>query len=250
MTTLNRLGTFALLTTTIVLSLACDRKNTPLPDDPTVEGEEVVSQDVLDAGLKTQAKAFREPQYNSAQRAEALSHYQHLDKNKLVPTVLLEKTILYYHYNLSKVDNKKYIVVIDFSKHSSKTRFFVVNVETGAVQALHTAHGSGSDSANSGYATKFSNASGSNASSLGYYYTAEVYSGKWGRSMRLDGLSTTNSNVRARAVVVHGADYVWESNRQAGRSWGCPALNLNIKDAVITKIMNGAVMYAGLSGQR
>jgi hypothetical protein len=45
-------------------------------------------------------------------------------------------------------------------------------------------------------------------SSLGVYKTAETYNGKHGLSLRLDGLSPTNSKARERAVVVHGADYV------------------------------------------
>lgn len=245
-----RFGMSLLTATSVLLAVACDTPGKVLPDDSSKEGEEAVSQDVIETGEKVQKKGFSEPQLTASERAKILQTYPHLDPNRVVPTSLLEKTVLYYHHNLAKIDNKNYITVIDFSKHSSKTRFFIIDMKSGAVQSLHTSHGSGSDQANSGYATSFSNVSGSNASSLGFYYAAETYNGKWGRSMRLDGLSTTNSNARPRAVVVHGAEYVRESNVQAGRSWGCPALAMAHKDAVITKLMNGSVMYAGLSGQR
>jgi hypothetical protein len=109
------------------------------------------------------------------------------------------------------------------------------------------AHGSGSDKANDGYAEKFSNVSGSNASSLGFYMTAETYNGKHGLSLRLDGLSSTNSNVRARAVVIHGASYVSDSDIKAGRSWGCPAVSMASKDKVIKMLKGGSIIYAGLS---
>jgi hypothetical protein len=93
-------------------------------------------------------------------------------------------------------------------------------------------------------ADTFSNKKNSNASSVGFYATGEIYGGKWGRSLRLDGLSETNSNVRARDVVVHGATYVREGRAKQGRSWGCFALPLGMKDAVISKLAGGALIYA------
>ena len=56
-----------------------------------------------------------------------------------------------------------------------------------------------SDPENDGTPRRFSNVEGSLQSSLGYYVTAETYEGKWGYSLRLDGLSATNSQVRKRA---------------------------------------------------
>src|SRR5690606_28831407 len=108
---------------------------------------------------------------------------------------------------------------------SNKKRLHVINMSTGAGWSLHVAHGKGSDKNHDAYAERFSNTSGSNASSLGAYLTAETYSGSNGYSLRLDGLSTTNSNARRRAVVVHGASYVKDSNVKQGRSWGCPAVS-------------------------
>ena len=137
--------------------------------------------------------------------------------------------------------------MVDFSKHSGKKRFFLIDMRTGSVQSHVVAHGSGSDADNNGTAEKFSNLSGSNASSLGYYLTAEIYSGKHGRSMRLDGLSDTNYRARDRAVVVHTASYVKEGNSKQGRSWGCLVLDEDVKDAIVDKIKGGSVIYAGLS---
>ncbi len=248
-TQLNRLGALAILSTTLLFAVSCANHSPVLPDEVSQEGEEVVTQEVLENGLKVQAKSFQEPNYTSSQKADVFSRYQHLDAKKIVPTVLLQKAVLYYHFNLAKVDNKNYITVVDFTKHSSKTRFFVVDMKSGAVTALHVSHGTGSDPKNTGYATKFSNVSGSNASSVGYYVTSEVYYGKHGRSLRIDGLSSTNSNVRERAVVIHGADYVKEANIQAGRSWGCFALANSLKDGIITKLMTGSILYAGQSGK-
>ncbi len=221
-----------------------------LPDETVREGEEKVAPLVLEQGFQVMLMGFTDPTYTDAQKAQVLAQYAHLDPNHVVPTNLLQKTVLYYHRNLAKVTNKNFITVVDFTKRSTKLRFFTVNMKTGAVLSLHVAHGTQSDPNKTGYATLFSNVSGSNKSSLGYFLTGEIYSGAHGRSMRLHGLSTTNSNVLARAVVIHGADYVSEANVVQGRSWGCFALTQIYKDRVITNMITGAVMYAGLSGIR
>jgi hypothetical protein len=118
-------------------------------------------------------------------------------------------------------------------------------MRSGEVETFKTSHGKGSDSDHDGYAETFSNVSGSNASSLGLYKTAEIYSGQHGRSLKLDGLSSTNSNARSRAIVVHPADYVDDSSSsKSGRSWGCPALDPSVSSRVINLIAGGSLIYA------
>src|SRR5690606_5467249 len=117
----------------------------------------------------------------------------------------------------------------------------------GKVERFRTTHGKGSDANNDGYAEVFGNEIGSGMSSLGYVRTAEVYSGNFGRSVRLDGLSATNSNIRARAVVFHGWDGVKEGDFIQGLSRGCITMDWNFKDAVLEKIKEGSFMYVGLS---
>lgn len=179
----------------------------------------------------------------------ALGSYQHLDPKRLVPNNLLAKAVLYYDANKSKIQNQNYLAVIDFSKKSTLTRFFIINLKSGEVWALHVSHGKGSDPGHDGIAESFSNVSGSNQSSLGFYKGAETYSGKHGYSLRLDGLSTTNSRARARAIVIHGADYVQESSVIQGRSLGCPAVSMSVRTEVINRLKNGAIIYAGLSNR-
>ena len=70
---------------------------------------------------------------------------------------------------------------------------------SGEVWTLHVAHGEGSDPDDSGYAKTFSNVEGTRASSLGFFTTAETYSGEYGYSLRLDGLSSTNSKATRAA---------------------------------------------------
>jgi hypothetical protein len=170
--------------------------------------------------------------------------YSHLDPDKIIDPALLAKTMAFYDSNKSRFTNNRHAAIIDFRKSSKLKRFFIINLNTGAVWALHTAHGKGSDSNHDGYAEKFSNKSGSNASSVGPYKAAETYSGKHGYSLRLDGLSTTNSNARSRAVVIHGANYVQDRSVIQGRSWGCPAISMQNRTRVIDLLKGGTLLYA------
>lgn len=169
--------------------------------------------------------------------------YSHLDPGKIVPKSRLAKALKYFDDNKSKIKNQEVIGVIDFSQHSSKERFYIIDMSSGRVETYQVAHGKGSDTDHDGYATQFSNISGSNMSSQGIYIAAETYYGGHGYSMMLDGKSSTNSNARSRAIVIHPADYV-VAGQKAGRSWGCPALDPRESEHVIDLLKNGAVIYA------
>lgn len=181
---------------------------------------------------------------NSGGSSEAITEkYSYVDQDKIVPAALLLKTLTYYDANLSKIKNKNYIVVIDFKQHNSKKRFYLINMQSGDVEQYLTAHGKNSDSDYDGYATKFSNSEGSLMSSVGFFLTAETYNGDNGYSLRLDGLSSTNSNARSRAIVIHGASYVRPASL-IGRSYGCPALEVRYAADVIDTIKGGSLIYA------
>lgn len=184
------------------------------------------------------------PVVEISEREKILQQYNHLDPSRIVPTKGLEEAVLYFHKNKSSFKNQTVISVLDFSQSSTKKRWYFINLKTGVVWNVHVSHGKGSDANHDGYAEKFSNVSGSNASSLGFYRTAETYTGSNGYSLRLDGLSSTNSNARPRAIVVHGADYVQDSNVIQGRSWGCPAVSQANRDKVINMIKGGSLIYA------
>lgn len=181
---------------------------------------------------------------NSNDNSETIQQkYSHIDQEKIVPKALLSKTLAYYDANLTKIKNKNYVVVIDYKQHNSKKRFYLINMQSGDVERYLTAHGRNSDPDFDGYATRFSNTNGSKMSSLGYFLTAETYYGENGYSLRLDGLSTTNSQARARAIVIHGASYVREVPL-IGRSYGCPALEQRYSADVIDTIKGGSLIYA------
>src|SRR3970282_2597933 len=106
--------------------------------------------------------------------------------------------------------SKNILTLIDFSMSSNSKRLWVIDLSTNTIlyNSL-VAHGrnTGNEFANS-----FSNANSSFKSILGFYATGEIYNGKHGMSLKLDGLERgVNDNARNRGVVMHAADYVSNS---------------------------------------
>lgn len=164
-----------------------------------------------------------------------------------ISQTIYDRAKAYYNAHWKEFSNRRYVTLIDLGQHSGKKRFVVLDLKSGAFEKHNTAHGSGSDRNADGYVESFSNVSGSNKSSLGFYKTLYTYNGKNGRSLRLDGLESTNNNALARAVVVHGAAYVKDGPSTAGRSQGCPALDHAFAQSVIDKIRDGSMMLIASS---
>ena len=143
------------------------------------------------------------------------------------------------------VENSKFLTVIDLSLSANENRFFIIDLKiTKIIHKSKVAHGRNSGDE---FAKYFSNKIGSYQSSLGFYKTAETYSGKHGLSLRLDGLENSNNNARERAIVIHSADYVNDSfiknNGRLGRSLGCPSLPTKGYSDIIKTIKNGSVLF-------
>lgn len=182
-----------------------------------------------------------------AQKADAVTAHADVDPNGMIPKNLLADALGFLDVNKDKFDNQRYMAIVDFSKPSSKKRFFVVNLETGAVEAHQVAHGSGSDPGHTGTPTRFSNVNNSFMSSLGYYRTMGVYDGKHPHSLQISGLSATNDQVCRRSVIVHSAAYVHDNGQLAGTSEGCFALDPNVSNGVVDKLKSGGLIFAGRS---
>jgi len=168
--------------------------------------------------------------------------YQHLDPTHIVPRQALQLALNYFDEHQSVFPNKKYISVVDYNQHCSKKRFYIIDMKTGQVENHCVAHGKYSDPDNDGYCTSFSNVPGSNQSSLGLVKTGEIYSGNHSHSMRLDGLSKTNSNMRARYVVLHECSYVNDGAAHNGRSEGCLAVDDKYSRSIVDKLANGSLI--------
>ena len=142
--------------------------------------------------------------------------------------------------------NSAVITVVDLNKPSREKRMWIIDLVTKHL-LLNTwvAHGQGSGDT---VANSFSNINDSHQSSLGFYLTDDVYMGKHGRSLHLDGLDEGfNDDARAREIVVHGAPYVSErtinEKGKIGRSWGCPAVSPKVSNEVIDDIKGKTVFF-------
>lgn len=232
-----------LISTALLFSLAACGPGIPaLPDDP--ENEPVAAAGEMDMSSLSEVSEQSTVVLSLSEREQILKKYDYVDPDKIVPTRHLEEALLYYDKNKTSLKNQNVLSVIDFGQKSTQKRWYLITMSTGAVWNIHVSHGKGSDSDHDGFAEKFSNVSGSNATSLGFYRTAETYSGNHGYSLRLDGLSSTNSRARARAIVIHGASYVQDSAVIQGRSWGCPAVSSANRTKVINLIKGGSLIYA------
>ena len=142
------------------------------------------------------------------------------------------------------------LIVVDYTQPSFKKRLHVVDIKSKEVlRSYHVAHGEGSsDPHNTAYAIRFSDRNESHMSSLGAMVTDDTYFGKHGYSMRLNGLESSNSSVRRRCIVVHSALYVTEAyilkKGRAGQSWGCPAVDPAISNALIQENKGGVFFFA------
>ena len=147
---------------------------------------------------------------------------------------------------------KPYLYFVDYGLPSTAPRGYVFDMSALRIVdgPFTVAHGRGSSTSRYGEPTRFSNAQGSAATSLGLYVAQETYdfhgkSGGRGYSsvgLRLAGVSGDyNDNARARGVVAHGAPYVTSS--KAGRSEGCPAMEQSRAKRLLPTLANGGMVF-------
>jgi L,D-transpeptidase catalytic domain len=151
------------------------------------------------------------------------------------------------------------IIIVDFAKNSREPRLYRIDLTlgTGLDTPILVAHGVGSDRDDDGFAESFSNVPESYASSLGAARGAEIYDGKNGRSLRLDGLDQSNYLMRYRDIVVHS--YAPERRRyfnasliaargKPGVSEGCFVVEPDKREWILDTLAYGGFLYAGYSG--
>ena len=144
------------------------------------------------------------------------------------------------------VSSKQLLTIVDFNKSSTQKRLWIIDL---AQQKLLfntlVAHGQGSGG---DMPDKFSNLQNSHQSSLGFYVTSDIYHGKHGLSIKLDGMDEGfNSNAKERNVVIHGAKYVSQEfvnqRGRLGRSHGCPALPVELTSEIIENIKGKTTLF-------
>jgi hypothetical protein len=170
------------------------------------------------------------------------------------PKALESAVRSYFAFKTAHPDEvkKPLLYFVDYGLPSTKPRGFVLDMNAlKIVEGPFTvAHGRGSSTSQYGTPTRFSNAFGSAATSLGLYVTKALYAftGHSGGGtyssigLRLMGVSHGfNDNAFARGVVAHGAPYVTAD--KAGRSQGCPAMEPSRAKELLPKLADGAMVY-------
>ena len=152
----------------------------------------------------------------------------------------------------AKLWHRDMVGIADFGLHSANPRFHFVDLVNNRVESFLVAHGDGSDPQHDGWLKWYSNLEGSHCTSKGGYMTHSWYSGKYGTSIRLEGLDPTNSNAEPRAIVMHQASYATPAHvaryGRLGRSNGCFAMGPEQFDMALIKLAGGRLLYAGSLG--
>ena len=147
---------------------------------------------------------------------------------------------------------KPFLYFVDYGLPSTEPRGYLFDMDSRTVVdgPFTVAHGRGSSTSQYGVPTRFSNASGSYATSLGLYVAQATYGfhGKAGGQsyssvgLRLTGVSNGfNDNALGRGVVAHGAPYVTAA--RAGRSEGCPAMEPSRAERLLPKLADGGMVF-------
>lgn len=171
------------------------------------------------------------------------------EQHGIDPSVSRAAAMAFENARLQGETTSTVYTIIDMTQHSKEKRLWTIDVDKNEqLFHEHVAHGRMSDSNHDGMLDSVSNVPNSKQSSVGLYRTAEVYTGKHGRSLKLDGLEKGfNDNARDRAIVIHGAKYVGadfiKKHGKIGRSFGCPSVSLDMSDELISTIQEGSLVF-------
>lgn len=143
-------------------------------------------------------------------------------------------------YCKQKGYNTQYCILIDFSIHSGKNRFYVWDFTQDTIKYKSLCcHGYGKESTQS--KPVFSNVEGSYCSSLGMYKMGVRSYSSWGINThyKMHGLEKTNSNAFKRIIVLHShnpmpEEEIYPHHLPLGWSQGCPVISNNTMRKVDT----------------
>jgi hypothetical protein len=147
--------------------------------------------------------------------------------NNTVVLKLKERAPRLLSYAAKNGYNTGICLLVNMSLESGTNRFFMYDLQNDSVlDAGLVTHGS----CNKDWLTgrQYGNTPGCNCTSLGKYKIGKPYYGKFGRSYKLYGLDSTNSNAFKRFVVLHSLTCVPDSEvypYPICQSYGCPAVS-------------------------
>jgi hypothetical protein len=204
--------------------------------------------------VATKTEKANVPTIGLSRIAAALGAFQNMVRPLSDSHALTDAFKSYFAYKTAHPDQvrKPYLYFVDYGLPSTTARGYVFDMDSLRVidGPFMVAHGRGSSANQYGIPTRFSNASGSNATSLGLYVAQQLYAFHGmtgGRSygsvgLKLEGVSKGyNDNALSRKVVAHGAPYVTPT--KAGRSEGCPAMEPSRAQKLLPILSNGAMVF-------
>ena len=113
----------------LIFSYACEnKKNETKKTEPHSHNKTVILSNTTDA-VTANETTFDDDRSNDRTPDQAIEHTE-LDPDKHISPALLNKAVDYYYANVKRIKNKDVIVVIDFSKNSSKERFYIIDITT------------------------------------------------------------------------------------------------------------------------
>jgi hypothetical protein len=218
----------------------------------------------------------RSPSSNS----NTCRHYRSF-KNSGIDEKALKQALFFYDKNKSQFSGSRYVTVADYSKSSSTQRFYLLDMQTGAVEKKRVSHGSGAIGTgryrtnSQGRRVEIKNYVGDpnhdgmldrcnhggdetnrkNMTRLGFFKTGNLddsvnnsswpdLDGRGNNGMRMSGMSRgVNDEAMSSGVVMHGANYNGASGNM-GRSYGCPAFTGAVARDVINRIKGGSLYYS------
>ncbi len=160
------------------------------------------------------------------------------------------------------INNIEHVVIVDYTLPSTQRRLFILDLKRLSrpfVETYFVSHGRyeapydnevlGINRNTVRDARYFSNVSGSNASSSGFFITGHKYQGRWvgpggdKYSLIVHGISKSrNDRACDRAIVLHGNGWVKETGESSGvgiMSDGCFMVDYNRVNSIIAKIRGG-----------
>lgn len=233
----------------IVLGFSVSMLITKIANETHSSSEQVVEQPVI---------ANLQPTEGVANNTDETAKWVQDEINAIEPQasnlsekVLKTSLVAYQHALKQGVTHSNLLTIVDYSKPSSERRLWVVNLDSKKVLFnTWVAHGRNSGGTTS---ESFSNSPESLKSSFGVFVTSEVYSGKHGESLRIQGLEPINNNAYDRSIVFHGASYVSAAiakTGKIGRSWGCFAVSQDIIPSLIKTIKHQVLVVAYYPDQK
>ncbi len=178
------------------------------------------------------------------------------DKNKVakLKTASNYTTQINHIKNFAKEKNHNQNIAffIDYSLHSGRNRFFVIDLKTNKfIKKGLVCHGDCKGENSNDFTKEFSNVNDSHCTSLGMAVVQERAYSKWGKNYKywLKGLEKTNNNMRERVVVLHAWSGVRDKEiypKTLATSFGCPTVSINFLDSldVILKKNKNVLLYS------